>query len=50
MMLAAGALLVREAGGFVQDLGHPTADPLATGSVIAGNAEGFERFAALIRS
>ena len=47
--VAAGALLVREAGGFVQDIRDPRANPVETGSIIAGNAEGFDRFAALIR-
>ncbi|MEM9784492.1 MAG: inositol monophosphatase family protein [Pseudomonadota bacterium] len=37
--LAAGLLLVREAGGLVEPIG--TGDPLQTGSVIAANAEVF---------
>jgi myo-inositol-1(or 4)-monophosphatase len=46
--LAAGDLLVREAGGFVAPLreGGTTAE----GDVLAGNAAGFEAFAGIIRS
>ncbi|SET72115.1 inositol monophosphatase family protein [Oceanicella actignis] len=47
--IAAGVLIVREAGGFVQDLNHADANPLVTGDVLAGNADGFERFARVLR-
>jgi len=47
--IAAGILLVREAGGLVQELRDPAANPLDTGRVIAANAEVFERFSALLR-
>lgn len=48
--IAAGILLVREAGGFVQDLNLEEADPLKTGSVIASNSEVFNRFAKVLRT
>ncbi len=47
--MAAGIILVREAGGFVQDLRHSDANPLETGSIIAANSDGFDRFAELLR-
>jgi myo-inositol-1(or 4)-monophosphatase len=47
--MAAGIILVREAGGFVQDLRHQVANPLETGSIIAGNGDGFDRFAEILR-
>jgi myo-inositol-1(or 4)-monophosphatase len=46
--IAAGLLLVREAGGFVSAIA-PGEDPLASGDVIAANAEVFETFAGLVR-
>lgn len=46
--LAAGDLLVREAGGFVAPLDE--GGSTAGGDVIVGNAQGFEGFARLIRS
>jgi myo-inositol-1(or 4)-monophosphatase len=47
--IAAGVILVREAGGFVEAL-EPGAGLMETGSVIAGNAEVFEPFARIIRN
>lgn len=47
--VAAGVLLVREAGGFVEAI-TPDADPIASGSLIAGNAELFRPFAREIRA
>ncbi|MEL7346211.1 MAG: inositol monophosphatase family protein [Pseudomonadota bacterium] len=45
--IAAGLLLVREAGGLIGTLGGSgDGDPLKLGNVIAANAEVFERFAA----
>ena len=46
--IAAGVLLVREAGGLVEAL-DPAADPLRTQSLIAANAEIFDSFAKVIR-
>ncbi|MGM0585846.1 MAG: inositol monophosphatase family protein [Pseudomonadota bacterium] len=48
--MAAGLLLVREAGGFVEALSEPGGDPLSTGDVVAANGEVFESFAELLRS
>jgi myo-inositol-1(or 4)-monophosphatase len=47
--IAAGVLLVREAGGFVRDIRDDDANPVATGSLIAANAEVFDKFAKVIR-
>jgi myo-inositol-1(or 4)-monophosphatase len=47
--MAAGLLLVREAGGFAEALSVPEGDPLATGDVVAANAEIFETFSGLLR-
>ena len=46
--IAAGILLVREAGGFVEAV-EPRADALTSGSLIAGNSAIFETFSGLIR-
>ena len=46
--MAAGVLLVREAGGLVQGL-RPNSDPLETGSVICANEPIFDSFAKIIR-
>ncbi|NRB00816.1 MAG: inositol monophosphatase [Rhodobacteraceae bacterium] len=47
--IAAGLLIVREAGGFTQAI-DPEADPLTSGTVIAANTEIFEKFAKIIRN
>ena len=47
--MAAGILLVREAGGLVEALTGPDADPFATGDVVAANPDVFPAFAALLR-
>ncbi|MFT4794308.1 MAG: myo-inositol-1(or 4)-monophosphatase [Paracoccaceae bacterium] len=47
--IAAGTLLVREAGGFVKDIRDDEADPVASGNLIAGNTEVFDKFARVIR-
>ena len=47
--IAAGLLIVREAGGFVGPV-RKESDMLESGSVIAGNAEIFEPFAKIIRN
>ncbi|PTQ72699.1 inositol monophosphatase family protein [Celeribacter persicus] len=47
--MAAGVLLVKEAGGFVEGI-HPEDNPVESGEVICGNEALFERFAAVIRS
>ncbi len=46
--IAAGVLLVREAGGFVEGMA-PGSDAVATDSVLAANASIFETFSGLIR-
>ncbi|MEX2518920.1 MAG: inositol monophosphatase family protein [Paracoccaceae bacterium] len=45
--LAAGSLLVREAGGLIGPLDGP-GDPIGEGRMIAANAEIFERFGAIL--
>ena len=47
--IAAGLILVREAGGFAAAL-EPGTQVMETGSVIAGNAEVFDTFARIIRA
>lgn len=47
--VAAGMLLVREAGGFIAPI-REGQNPLETGSLIAGNAEIFDGFAKVIRN
>ena len=47
--VAAGIILVREAGGFVEALA-PKGDPLHDGSIIAGNPEIFEKAKSLLAS
>ena len=47
--IAAGILLVREAGGFVEPI-LPEGDLLRDGDIIAANDRIFERFAAIIRA
>lgn len=46
--VAAGLLLVREAGGFVEGIA-PRSNPLETGDVVSGNASIFETFSGVIR-
>ena len=46
--IAAGLIIVREAGGFVGSIGG--GDPIETNDVIAANAEIFESFAGIIRN
>jgi myo-inositol-1(or 4)-monophosphatase len=46
--IAAGLLLVREAGGLIGAIGADE-DPLVTGDVIAANGEVFQTFAGIIR-
>ena len=47
--IAAGILLVREAGGFLGAIG-PDDSPLVTGDVIASNPDVFDTFARIIRA
>lgn len=47
--IAAGILLVREAGGFIEPL-TPGEDELASGEIIAANGEVFDSFARIIRN
>jgi myo-inositol-1(or 4)-monophosphatase len=46
--IAAGILMVREAGGFVTDLNNPDHDPLTTGHVLAANTHLHEPLKRLI--
>ena len=46
---AAGILLVKEAGGFVEAM-NPADNVIERGDIIAGNAEGFAAFAKVIRN
>jgi len=47
--LAAGLLLVKEAGGLVEGF-SPTENPIETGEIIAANEQVFSRFAKLVRN
>ena len=47
--VAAGVLIVREAGGFVEAL-EPDRSPLESRNLIAGNANIFETFAKTVRA
>lgn len=47
--VAAGILLVKEAGGFVQSI-TPEANPVTDGTIIAANDQVFDRFAKLVRN
>jgi myo-inositol-1(or 4)-monophosphatase len=47
--MAAGVLLVREAGGIVRDIDRDEVDPIATGAVMAANAEIADTFQKLLR-
>jgi myo-inositol-1(or 4)-monophosphatase len=47
--MAAGLLIVREAGGLVEAV-DPGDDPLASGTILAANALIFETFAKVIRN
>jgi myo-inositol-1(or 4)-monophosphatase len=47
--VAAGALLVREAGGFVRDIDEDGRDPVQSGMIMAANAEVADAFQAILR-
>jgi len=47
--VAAGILIVREAGGFVEGI-RDTADPLESGQIICANTQIFEQFAKIVRT
>ena len=47
--IAAGSLIVKEAGGFVHGI-SPDSDPLQTGALICANADIFDQFAKVIRA
>jgi myo-inositol-1(or 4)-monophosphatase len=47
--MAAGLLIVREAGGFAEAIGAGE-DPFASGTVLSANAEIFDSFARVIRN
>ena len=47
--IAAGLLIVKEAGGFVETI-KPGNNPLDSGELIAGNERIFEQFARIIRA
>ncbi len=46
--VAAGILLVKEAGGFVESI-RPEENPVESGSLVAGNTQLFEEFSGIIR-
>ncbi|RCW85004.1 inositol monophosphatase family protein [Paracoccus lutimaris] len=46
--VAAGILLVKEAGGFVESI-RPDENPVESGSIVAGNTQLFDEFAGIIR-
>ena len=46
--VAAGILLVKEAGGFVESI-RPDENPVESGAIIAGNTQLFEEFSGIIR-
>lgn len=46
--MAAGILLIKEAGGFIEAI-DPASSPLASGAIIAANSEVFPRLCKLIR-
>lgn len=48
--VAAGALLVREAGGFVSELDSDRKDPVDTGHILAGNSHVHPKLKTLLRS
>ncbi|MFN3613532.1 MAG: inositol monophosphatase family protein [Rubrimonas sp.] len=48
--VAAGALLVREAGGLLRELSRDGADPVATGDILAANAEAADQVLAILRA
>ena len=47
--VAAGILLVKEAGGFVEAL-NPEDNPVESGKLVASNTQLFEEFSGIIRS
>ncbi len=47
--MAAGMLLISEAGGRISDLASNDADPLQTGNVLAGNQKVFDALASALR-
>ena len=46
--VAAGILLVKEAGGFVESI-RPDENPVESGAIVAGNTQLFEEFSGIIR-
>ena len=46
--VAAGILLVKEAGGFVESI-HPDENPVESGSIVCGNPQLFDEFSGIIR-
>ena len=46
--VAAGILLVKEAGGFVESI-RPEENPVESGSLVAGNPQLFEEFSGIVR-
>jgi myo-inositol-1(or 4)-monophosphatase len=48
--IAAGTLLVREAGGIVRDYTDDALDPVQTGTIMAANAQVAESFQTILRS
>lgn len=48
--IAAGLLIVKEAGGFVGDLDDPRKNPIETGNIIAGNGAVYEDLKKVIKA
>ena len=46
--VAAGILLVKEAGGFVESI-RPDENPVESGSIVCGNPQLFDEFSGIIR-
>lgn len=48
--IAAGIIIVREAGGFVSDLDNKTANPVETGNVLAANDRLFDSMSKILKA
>lgn len=48
--VAAGILIIKEAGGFAKDIDDDRKSPIQTGNIIAGNAEIFTDFKKVVKS
>lgn len=48
--VAAGLLIVKEAGGFVSDLDNPAANPVETGNILAANDRLFDSMSKILKA